>query len=227
MMLLCQLLAGSKLDSDPVAQRLFDNMLAYCAAVCPDRKATAVAVDPASPRGKLLVESGLKFDPVEDVLAAIRDGKHQIVVADATPPALQALANQADAVKTFTDGGGWLMLCGLTPQGLADFNRVVGVDHLIRPFELERVTPPAVRDPLLSGIGSRDVAMASGEAIFPWAGDKYMVNDEFTWIVDLEDIAPFCDFPVQGRRSGRCPPGRPKLGFETRSTVSPALTPGN
>ena len=55
-----------------------------------------------------------------------------------------------DRVKAFTDGGGWLMAWGLTPEGLADFNRLVGVEHVLRPFELERVTLPALRDPLLS-----------------------------------------------------------------------------
>ncbi|MCX7935394.1 MAG: hypothetical protein N3A66_09060, partial [Planctomycetota bacterium] len=72
---------------------------------------------------------------------------------------------------------------------------IVGVEHLLRPFELERVTLPALRDPILSGITVRDVAMESSETIFPWAGDKYMADDSFTWIVDLEDVAPFAEFP--------------------------------
>ena len=25
-------------------------------------------------------------------------------------------------------------------------------------------------------------------------GDKYLVDDEFTYVVDLDDIAPFCEF---------------------------------
>ena len=73
-------------------------------------------------------------------------------------------------------------------------------EHVIRPFELERVNLPAVRDPVLSGITVRDVAMESGEQMFPWAGDKYLVDDEFTQVVDLDDIAPFCEFP--GTKAG-------------------------
>ncbi len=42
--------------------------------------------------------------------------------------------------------------------------------------------------------------MESGEQMFPWAGDKYLVDDEFTYIVDLDDIAPFCEFP--GEKAG-------------------------
>ena len=39
------------------------------------------------------------------------------------------------------------------------------------------------------------MALESTEQIFAWAADKYMVDDEFTWIVDFDDIAPFCEFP--------------------------------
>ncbi len=42
--------------------------------------------------------------------------------------------------------------------------------------------------------------MESGEQMFPWAGDKYLVDDEFTYVVDLDDIAPFCEFP--GTKAG-------------------------
>ncbi|MCY3017914.1 MAG: hypothetical protein NTW87_02630 [Planctomycetota bacterium] len=196
LLLLCQLVVGEKLAFDPVAQRLFDNMLAYCASYAPVRKSTAVVMDPNTPAGKLLAESGLKCDAVDNLLPAISGGKHQIVVFDANPANLKALAGAADAVKAFTDGGGWLRAWNRTPEGLADFNKAVGVEHVIRPFELERVIPAAVRDPLLSGLTGRDVAMESGEQIFPWSGDKYLVHDEFAYVVDLDDIAPFCEFPA-------------------------------
>ena len=42
LLVLCQALVGSKLESDPVAQRLFDNLLDYCADYKPAAKRTAV-----------------------------------------------------------------------------------------------------------------------------------------------------------------------------------------
>lgn len=200
LLLLCQMVVGEKLAKDPVAQRLFDNMLAYCERYVLVQKHTAVVMDAASPALTLLADSGLKFDRVGDVLAAMADGKHQIVVFDATAANLKALADSGDAIKAFTAKGGWLMPWGVTPAGLADFNRIVGVEHVLRPFELERVNMPAVRDPILSGLTVRDVTMESAEQIFPWAGDKYLVEDEFTYVVDLDDIAPFCEFP--GAKAG-------------------------
>jgi beta-galactosidase len=200
LLLLCQMVVGEKLASDPVAQRLFDNMVAYAAAYTPVRRQTAVVLDEKSPAAKLLEESGLKHDRAADVLDAVATGKHQIVVFEATPANLKKLAAAPGTVKAFTDKGGWLMAWGVTPEGLADFNKLVGVEHVLRPFEMERVTLPAVRDPVLAGLTGRDVAMESAETIFPWAADKYMVDDEFTFIVDFDDIAPFCAFP--GARAG-------------------------
>jgi len=195
LLMLCQLAVGEKLATDPVAQRVFDNLVSYCATYAPVHCATAVVMPQDKPAYRLLAESGLQFDPAPDVLAAISDGQHQIVVFDATPDNLQTLAGARDKVRAFAENGGWLMAWGLTPEGLAAFNALVGVDHVVRPFELERVGLPAVRDPLLAGLTVRDVTMESAEKIFPWAGDMYLVDDEFTYIVDLDDIAPFGELP--------------------------------
>ena len=94
-------------------------------------------------------------------------------------------------VRDFVGRGGSLMLWGLTPEGLADFNKVVGFNHVIRPFKMERVKLAAVRDPVTVGLTMRDVALESSERIYPWAGDRYPARDTFTYVVDLDDIAPF------------------------------------
>jgi len=193
--LACQMVVGEKLATDPVAQRLFDNMLAYVAGYKTVRKETAVAMAPSAPEARMLAASGLRFDTAADPVSAVSDGRHEIVVAAATPANLKALAADLGKVKAFAQKGGWLMLWGLTPDGLADFNTIVGVNHVLRPFEMERVTLPAVRDPVLSGLTMRDVVMESGEKITAWTGDKFLANDVFTYIVDFDDAAPFCDIP--------------------------------
>jgi beta-galactosidase len=195
LLLLCQMVVGGKLATDPVPQRLFDNMVNYVSAYKVVRKQTAVVMDDTSPQAKLLVASGLKFDTAPDALSAITDGKHETVVLDATPANLKVLAANPDKLNSFARNGGWLMLWGLTPEGLADFNRIVAVDHLIRPFEMERVTLPAVRDPILAGLTMRDVVMESGEKIMAHVGDKFLANDIFTCVVDFDDIAPFSGIP--------------------------------
>ena len=219
LLLLCQMVVGEKLDYEPAAKRLFDNMLAYCAGYVPVRRATAVVMAEGTPALRLLRNSGLKFDAAGDVRSAISDGKHQIVVFDATPTALQSLAGSADKLRAFTAKGGWLMAWGLTPAGLANFNKLVGVEHVLRPFEMEKVNLPAQRDPLLAGLTMRDVAMESTIQMYPWFGLKYDVDDEFQWIVDFDDIGPFCEVP--GFKAGDHAAAR-KAQANWRGTSSPA-----
>ena len=218
LLLLCQMVVGEKLAADPVAQRLFDNMLTYGEKYVLVRKGTAVVMDEKGPAARLLADAGLKFDPAADVLAAMADGQHAIVVFDATPAHLKALAAAPDQVKAFTSKGGWLMAWGLGPEGAADFSMLVGVEHVLRPFELERVTLPAIRDPILAGLTIRDVTMESTETIFPWAGDKFLSDDEFTYVVDLDDIAPFCEIP--GSKAGDPAAGKKARADWPRNAVN-------
>jgi glycosyl hydrolase family 2 len=194
LLLLSQLAMGAKLESDPVAQRLLDNMVNYCLAYHPVRKTTSVVASPDGPVAKLLNDVQLQFDSATDLLRALQ-GTKEIVIAEATPEVLARLAKRRDVLEAFTARGGWLMLMGLTPEGLADFNRLVGVEHMIRPFERERVTMPARRDPLLSGLTTRDVVMESPQKIAVHSGDRWMSDDEFTYVVDLDEVAPFATWP--------------------------------
>jgi beta-galactosidase len=191
LLMLAQLDFGAKLASDPVAGRLFDNLLNYTASYKPVAKTTVTVFPDGDLRLKLLDASGLRSSRTNDILEALRNPKAEVLVADASPANLAALAGATDIVKAFTTRGGQLMLWGLTPEGLADFNKVVGVNHVLRPFKMERVTMPAVRDPLLAGLTNRDVALESSEQIYPWSGDRYPANNTFTHVVDLDDIAPF------------------------------------
>ncbi|OWK41112.1 hypothetical protein [Fimbriiglobus ruber] len=188
LLLLSQLAVGDRPD-DPVARRVVANLLRYAIAYQRAARPTAVLLPDNDPRLQLLTASGLKYKRADDPVVAL--GEAEVVIADATPDALAKLAAAADKVKAFTNTGGALVLWGVTPAGLGDFNKLVGFDHVIRPFKMERVTLPPVRDPLLAGLTIRDMALESAEKIYPWSGDRYPANDTFTYVVDTDDIAPF------------------------------------
>jgi beta-galactosidase len=190
-LVLAQTAVGQKLASDPVARRLFDNLLRYCLDYRLPAKTTVSLFPDSDVRLKLLDDIGLRHSRRPDISAALADPKVEIIVADASPANLMKLAATAESRKRFTDRGGYLMLWGLTPEGLADYNKVVGVHHVLRPFKMERVALPGQRDPLLAGITARDVVLEGTEQIYPWAGDRYPGKDTFTHVVDLDDIAPF------------------------------------
>ncbi len=191
LLMLGQLDFGAKLATDPVAQRLFDNLVNHCVTYRPMAKATVTVLPDGDLRLKLLDTAGLKHTRQGDVLAAVSDPKAEVVIADASPANLARLAAARDKLQAFADRGGYLMLWGLTPEGLADYNKLVGFNHVIRPFRMERVTLAAKRDPLLAGLTARDVVLESSERIYPWSGDRYPGKDGFTCVVDLDDIAPF------------------------------------
>ena len=60
---------------------------------------------------------------------------------------------------------------------------------------MERVTLATPNDPLMAGLTTRDVVMESGQQVTQWGGDKFMASDVFSYVVDLNDIAPFCKIP--------------------------------
>jgi beta-galactosidase len=204
LMVLSQMVVCEKLAADPVARRLFDNLVGYALGYELVRNTTAVAIDPEDPRGKMLAASGLEYRAAADPLAAVRDKANDIVVADASPQALAALAEATSDVLAFAERGGWLMLWNVGPKGLPDFNRLVGCDHLLRPFRCEKVSLSPLGDPLASGLSQRDVSLSSGQRIFGWQGDEFAADDVFTHIVSLENIAPFMTGPgIEGTSADR------------------------
>jgi beta-galactosidase len=194
MILLSQLVVGEKLDSDPVAQKIFDNMLNYVYSYKAPVKNVAVFADLSTPKGKLIVALGMKIDSPKDLLMAL-DDKYGIAVIDATAQNLKALASAPDKIKSFTGKGGWIMLWGVTPEGLADYNKIVGFNHVLRPFQMEKVTFSAPRDPLTLGLALSDIVMDNGKEIFNFMALKFPAEDEFTYIADHTEIGPFVKFP--------------------------------
>ncbi|HAT11679.1 MAG TPA: hypothetical protein DCS97_14050 [Planctomycetes bacterium] len=204
LMLLCQLAVGEKIASDPVAQQLLGQLINYAATYAPVRRQISAVA--SAPIAGLLGGIGVQHRMVGDPLAAIAsDG---IAVVEATPSALKTLAAKADQVRAWCAKGNWLMLWGVTPEGLADFNALVRWNHVLRPFDTERVLMAVPADPLTAGLTLRDVVLDTGKQMYPWMALKKPDSDSFTWIVDHTDLAPFCTFPsptAMGKKSDTNP----------------------
>ena len=210
----CHWRVGKDLAGNPVAKRLFDNMLSYCCDYVP--KSLAVALAPGSPRAELLASCGLEYETTDDLPKALQDGPHNVILAEASADNLRTLAANRKQVRQLTDRGGWLVLWGLTPDGLDHFNELVGVEHLLRPYEMERVELNADRDYLVSGLTDRNVAILSGEAISKTT--FFAADDAYSYVVDLDDIAPFCTLP--GPAYWKRPDAEPKVDRWPRNMVN-------
>jgi beta-galactosidase len=195
LLLLCQLVVAEKLDNNAVAQQLLFNLVDRAASYKLTFRKVVASTDGDAPLAKTLDAIGLQHGKTTDPLEALTTPGVTLAIVAATPAHLKTLAGNLDKIELFTKKGGWLVFHGLTPDGLADYNKIVGVDHMIRPFRRERVTLPVTKSRLMSGLTLNDVVMYSSEQIFPWAPGNYVASDIFSYVVDFDDVAPFCQFP--------------------------------
>ena len=193
---LSQLDFQGQLTGNPVAKHLLMNLI-QTAAHYQIESADVSALITDAPLAYAVDAIGLHYAKATDPNAAIGDPKRKIALVSASSANLKWFAQHPAEVKAFWDRGGTLMVFGVTPEGIEDFNSIVGVHHVIRPFKRERVTFPAVKEPLTAGLTVGDIVMLSGQRIFGWNADEYVSSEVFSHIVDMEDVAPFArsDFP--------------------------------
>jgi beta-galactosidase len=226
LLVLCQLEVGQNLATEAPARQLLANLVDYAQTYRRIERPVRSAV--SDPQLKSALDAiGLKHSEVADPLKAI--AQPGIAIVSATPENLRKLAANLPAVRAFNQAGGSLVLHGLTPEGLADYNRIVGVEHLIRPFRQERTTLVAPRDPLTIGITQGDVVMYSGQRMFDYNDDMFVADDIFSYIVDVDDVAPFAKLPsdallntVNGFVSGDS--WKYIFSFDLKGTAKPAYT---
>jgi len=186
-LMLSQYAIGEKLDSNIVAQTLFDILVDYLLDYEFTVRPTALVAEANGPLAETMSDISLDYQTFDGPLQAIESPDIRLLVVQGTQPNLSQLADAAGAVETFFDRGGWIMVMGVTPESLEAFNELAGYDHLIRPFRMERIQFPAVRDPLTAGLTLRDVTMGSGERIQRWNRDEWPADDAFDYIVERPD----------------------------------------
>lgn len=192
--LISQLAIAEKLGESVTARRLFDNLVRFAATYKRTERPVTVSVsDPTL--AATLNRIGVQSPSTPGPLAALRSTPGGIHIIEGSPENLRALAGESALLKQIWNAGGWLFIQNVTPDSLDAFNRIVGVNHVIRPFRQERVRFPAVRDPVSSGLTQRDVVMSSGRRIQTFNRDEWPTDDAFDYILDLEDVAPFAEFP--------------------------------
>ena len=190
---LCQLRVGAKLGTEPAADVLLRNMMETYAGFTPAAGVVAIC----APGNRLLVDNvratGVLSKIVDSVDAAIDPARHKVALIDATPGNLQALNRLKGRATAFQDAGGWIMLCGLGREGVDEFNELMGTNHMIRPFRLERVTLESPNYRLAATLGNRDVALISPTVI--QHGRKWVSSHTFNAVIDGRNVAPFCEPP--------------------------------
>ena len=187
----CQLNIGENLSAHIVAQQMLLNMLGYAASYRLEHY-PVTAYLAGAPQLKIALDTmGLQYKELDDPLAAIAQKAPSTAIVNATPEVLAKLAANLPAVRKFAEQGGSLVLCGVSPEGLNDYNRIVGVDHMMRKSGRERILLPTMRSRLTAGLTTADVALTSSERIFHWRAGNYAADDMFSHVVDYDEVAPF------------------------------------
>jgi len=189
---LCQLRIGRTLGLDPAADVLLRNMLEYYAITHPAEGVAALVSQDAQLAANVQA-LGLRTTVGDDLNAALDPAAIQVAIIQASLSNLTMLAAQEQRVQAFQDAGGWIMLCGLAPDGIEQFNALVNGNFMLRPFRLEQVTFEGAGQPLGSTLGNQDVSLLSAEDIMH--GRKFPSWNTFSYVVDARDIAPFCRMP--------------------------------
>ncbi|MDQ2730044.1 MAG: hypothetical protein M3Y56_00155, partial [Armatimonadota bacterium] len=206
LLLVSQLMIGEKLASSPVAQQLLLNMISFGKNYRQVFHPVLAATEGNAPLAKALDGAGVQYSAATDSTAAL--GKPgDIAIINATPASLHSLAGDMAKVNAFTQAGGWIIFNNLTPEGLEDYDKIVGFPHMIRRFgqaptqtpagakHIEKVTWPTVRNPLTAGLAASNIVMGSGQQIVGWAAGQYPDEDSYSYVVDLDDVAPFGTSP--------------------------------
>jgi glycosyl hydrolase family 2 len=190
---LSQLAIGSNLGVDPAADVLLRNLVEHYASV---HQADGVAVIYAPDNGTLAEKvraTGLRSASVEDLASALNPRKAKVAVIDATPANVAALNERKAQAQAFQEAGGWIMLCGLSPDGMDAFNAFTDGRHILRPFRLEQVTFEGVGHPLAATLGNQDVSLVSNDQI--QHGRRWPSANTFSYVIDGLNFAPFCRVP--------------------------------
>jgi beta-galactosidase len=190
-MVLCQLRVGAKLGTEPAADVLLRNLVEHYAGRTPSQAVAAIYAPDDPLLAETIAATGALTEPVDTLAAALNRDAYQAAVIDATEAnlaALNRLKAQADAFQT---AGGWIMLCGVRPESIEEFNTLLGTDHLLRPFRIERVFLQNPHHPLAATLSDSDMALYSTDAIAAWKGIYWVSPNTFSYVIDGRDAAPF------------------------------------
>ncbi len=191
-LVLSQLRIGTTLGLDPAADVLLRNLMEHYAASRPAEGVAAIySQDPLLSEN--IQATGLRTVVAENLLAAMDPETVKVAVIQATPENLKALRPLADHVRVFQQAGGWVMLCGLTPDGLDDFNALTRQKLMLRPFRLEQVLFEGTGEARARGRGPPDGARISDEQVIH--GRMFPSWNTFSFVADGRDFAPFCRMP--------------------------------
>ncbi len=209
--LVSQLDLVGKLETEPVAARVLQNMLNWAATAYPEPE-PALLLDAAD--GELaaaLSRIGISFTrPSEQVLSEEQLTQASVVIVSADSPLLPQATSR---LEQFARGGGVVWLIGVTPQNVANLGNLVPTNLEVkarRPGQLIKTS----LDPLLAGLSNDEFWWLPRGGVPGWNMGQF---DEAA-----EDAAALLEYEIAPPRRFQfvSPNMKPRQGF---TAVEPGM----
>ncbi len=181
--LLCQLLIGEKLGTEPMAQRMLENFLYHAAAMRnAERKPEKLAVVHNKPAmGEALDEVGVVAADVTGKLAATDLSAFGVLLAEADAP---EVAQNVQKLRSFVEAGGVLVLHAGTHNGVGRLQKLFPQPLIAQPNASIPVNI-ATWDPTINGLTNQELY---------WYGDRSGLR----WDDRTPLSAEVCDHVIVG-----------------------------
>ena len=192
-----QLKIGQRIAVEPVAQVLLANMLKNANAYTAPSATVAILNNEATNLQSMVTSTKVKYTKVSSIAAALNASKTKIFIVQASLANLNELNRLKSLYTVYTNAGGWVILWGLTPDGISAYNTLMGTQHIIRPFRREATA--SIGDGTSIGLSTADYQLYNSTIIAPWINLAEVSRDTFTYAIDATDeIAAFHDFEAEG-----------------------------
>ena len=192
-----QMKIGQRIAIEPAAQILLSNMLKNANSYSPPSNTVAVLSSESTSLINMINTTKVKYVKVPSVASALNVTTTKIFIVQATSENLSELIRLKSLYSAYTNAGGWVILWGLSPEGIANFNTLMGTQHIIRPFRREATA--SIGDGTSIGLSTADYQLYNTTIIAPWINLAEVSRDTFTYAIDATDeIAAYHDFEAQG-----------------------------
>lgn len=146
-----------------------------------------------------LRSTGAIIVELTDVVSGLSVENTKIMVVEATEDNLKALNDNKPKVDAYVNDGGWIIFTNLTDDeaALAEYNALLGTQHIVRPFRLEKTE--AYEDWITEGVLTEYYTLYSKKTIAAWADLQDISPYTWSYAVDAtNDITPFFDYEAYG-----------------------------
>jgi len=192
-----QLRVGNRITIEPVAKVLLGNMIKNADSYAPPANTVGILSSENPDLTSIVNSTNVKYIKVPSITAGLNVKTTKIFIVQASLANLNTLNTNKTLYNAYTNAGGWVILWGLAPDGLAAYNTLLGTQHVIRPFRKEATA--SISDGTSIGLSTSDYMLYDTKIIAPWINLAEVSRDTYSYAVDATDeIAAFHDFEAMG-----------------------------